>query len=113
MNDINAMLSIAGCNLRFTTSVDDYALNNQVALSELTSLSASGVQVVVGPLNSGAVQTILSYADSNHIVLISPSSTSATLAIPNDYLFRTIPNDQQQALANARMIVDNGRKASS
>jgi len=110
INDINTMLSTAGCNLRFTTSVDDYALNNQVALSELQSLSVSGVQVVVGPLNSGAIQTILSYADANHIVLISPSSTSATLAIPNDYLFRTIPNDQHQALADARMIVDNGAK---
>jgi len=110
INDINTMLSTAGCNLRFTTSVDDYALNNQVALSELISLSASGAQVVVGPLNSGAVQTILSYADANHIVLISPSSTSATLAIPNDYLFRTIPDDSQQALADARIIVDNGAK---
>ena len=64
----------------------------------------------MGPLNSGAIQFILSYANANHIVLISPSSTSATLAIPNDYLFRTIPNDQQQALADARMIVDNGAK---
>src|SRR6266700_3235045 len=111
INDINTMLSTAGCNLRFTTSVDDYALNNQVALSELQSLSASGVQAVVGPLNSGAIQFILSYADANHIALISPSSTSATLAIPNDYLFRTIPDDRQQALADARMISSSGASA--
>lgn len=110
IEDVNAMLSTTGCNLRFSTTVDDYSLNNALALTELQSLSSAGVNVIVGPLNSGAAQFILSYADANHIVLISPSSTSAALAIPNDYLFRTIPDDRQQALADARMIVDNGAK---
>src|SRR6266705_2834114 len=82
IDDINSFLTKAGCNLRFTTSVRDYALDNALALADLQSLAASGVQVVVGPLNSGAAQFLLSYADSNHIVLISPSSTSPALAIP-------------------------------
>jgi branched-chain amino acid transport system substrate-binding protein len=111
INDINSFLSRAGCTLKFATSVHDYALNNSLALTDLQSLTASGVQVVVGPLNSGAAQFLLSFADSNHIVLISPSSTSGALAIPNDYLFRIMPPDGMQGLADARMMIDRGASA--
>ena len=108
INDINSLLSGGGCNLKFATAIDDYQLDNNLALTDLKALAASGVQVVVGPLNSGTAQFILSYADSNHVVLISPSSTSPALAISNDYLYRTVPNDAAQGLADARMFVDRG-----
>jgi branched-chain amino acid transport system substrate-binding protein len=111
INDINSFLSQDGCKLTFAITIDDYALDNARALSDLQSLSASGAQVVVGPLNSGATRFILSFADANHIVLISPSSTASALAIPNDYLFRTAPNDAAQGAADARMMVDRGASA--
>ena len=110
IKDINAQLASAGCNLKFATQVDDYQLDNTLASSDLASLAAAGVQVVVGPLNSGAASTILTYANQNHIVLISPSSTSVALAIPGDYLFRTAPNDRWQGQADARMMTDRGAK---
>ncbi len=108
MNDINSLLSGGGCNIKFATAIDDYQLDNNLALQDLKALAASGVQVVVGPLNSGTAQYILSYAGSNHIVLLSPSSTSPALAVSNDYLYRTVPNDAAQGLADARMLVDRG-----
>ena len=111
IDDINSFLSKAGCSLRFATSVLDYALDNSRALADLQSLTATGVQVVVGPLDSGAAQFLLSYANSNHIVLISPSSTLGALAIPNDYLFRTSPDDPMQGVADARMMIDRGAGA--
>ena len=111
INDINSFISSGGCSLRFAVTVDDYALDNSRALSDLQSLTASGIQVVVGPLNSGAAQYILQYADSNHVVLISPSSSSPALSIPDDYLFRTSPNDAAQGPADARMLVDRGASA--
>lgn len=108
INDINSFLSASGCNLTFKSSISDYALINQNALTALQSFAAAGVQVVVGPLNSGAAAFILQYANSNHIVLISPSSTSVALAIPNDYLFRTAPNDRWQGKADATIFADRG-----
>ena len=108
INDINSFLSSSGCNLRFAVSVSDYHLDSSVALSELQAFAAAGIQVVVGPLNSGAAQNLLAYANANHIVLISPSSTSLALAIPNDYLFRTAPSDKWQGMADARMIQAEG-----
>src|SRR5207245_11235164 len=108
IDDINSFLTSAGCNLKFAASVSDYSLDNSRALSELQAFAAAGVQVVVGPLNSGAIQSILSFANANHIVLISPSSTSVALAIPNDYLFRTAPNDRWQGQADAAMLQAEG-----
>ena len=111
ISDINAFLTQAGCNLKFAVNVNDYGLDNQKGLTALQSFAASGVHVVIGPLNSGTAQFILSYANSNHIVLISPSSTSPALALADDYLFRTVPNDAAQGLADARMLRDRGADA--
>ena len=111
ITDINSVLSASSCNLKFALQVSDYALSNDQALSELQAFHASGISVVVGPLNSGAAAFILTYANNNHIVLISPSSTSPTLAINNDYLFRTVPNDAAQGAADGRMLWDRGAKS--
>jgi branched-chain amino acid transport system substrate-binding protein len=120
VNDINSYLangqgaasSVTPCNLKFAVSVSDYALDSSKALTDLQAFAASGVQVVVGPLNSGAIiGGLLSYANSNHIVIISPSSTSVALAIPNDYLFRTAPNDRWQGMADATMLHTEGANA--
>src|SRR6266480_296496 len=109
INDINSLLSSGGCTgLKFATAVVDYGLRNADGLSGLQSLASSGAQVVVGPLNSGTAQYILSYAISNHIIMISPSSTATTLAISNDYFYRTVPNDINQGKADARMFVNRG-----
>jgi len=117
VRDINAYLAspqgaatsgTAACNVKFAVSVTDYALDGAKALSGLQTFAAAGVQVVVGPLNSGAAQNILQYANTNHIALISPSSTSVALAIPNDYLFRTAPNDRWQGQADSAMLKAEG-----
>jgi len=111
IQDVNAFTKQSGCSLTFALDNQDYKLDTPTALSELTAMSAAGIQVVVGPLNSGAAAGILSYADSNHIVLISPSSTSQALAINNDYLFRTAPSDAAQGQADAKEILAAGAKA--
>ncbi|MER3602005.1 MAG: hypothetical protein C4339_04710 [Nitrososphaerota archaeon] len=110
-DDVNSYLQKIGCQLTVDLAIVDYALDNQRALSALQTMAAQGIQAVVGPLNSGAAKFILQFADSNRIVLVSPSSTSPALAIPNDFLFRTVPNDAAQGLAGARMMWDRGVRA--
>jgi branched-chain amino acid transport system substrate-binding protein len=111
IQDVNSFVKSSGCSLTFALNNQDYKLDTPTALSELQAMAASGIQVVVGPLNSGAAAGILSYADQNHIVLISPSSTSIALAIPNDYLFRTAPDDAAQGQADAKELLAAGAKA--
>jgi len=111
INDINSFLATSGCNLKFTTQVNDYALDSSKALTDLRALAAAGIQVVVGPLNTGALYNLIQFADANHIVLISPSSTSAALAIPASpakYFFRTAPDDRWQGMADAKMVQTEG-----
>ncbi|HZF21673.1 MAG TPA: ABC transporter substrate-binding protein, partial [Dongiaceae bacterium] len=108
INDINNFLSSAGCTLKFVVSVTDYALDYSKVIGDLQAFDFQGIQVVVGPINAGAINAILPYADSHHIVLISPDVTSIALAIPNDYLFRTAPNDRWQGMADARMARAEG-----
>ena len=113
VNDINSYLastSYAG-KVKFNVVVLDYALDNTKAQNDMSTFKSDGISVVVGPLNSGTAQALLSYADSNQIVMISPSSTSAALAIPNDYLFRTAPTDVVQGMADARMMYQSGARA--
>ncbi len=110
VNDINAYLqntSWAG-KVSFNVAVEDYALDNTKATNIMNTFKSDGIAVTVGPLNSGSAQAILSLADSDQIVMISPSSTSAALAIPNDYLFRTAPTDNVQGMADAAMMWQNG-----
>jgi branched-chain amino acid transport system substrate-binding protein len=111
ITDINNYLTAIGdTNVKFATITEDTGLNPATALTDLQTLSADGVQVVVGPLTSGEASNVLQYADTNHIVLISPSSTAISLAIPNDYLFRFVPNDAAQSFAIARALVSENVK---
>jgi branched-chain amino acid transport system substrate-binding protein len=112
VTDINNYLATTPYNgkFHFNVVVENYALDNTQALTDMGTFKSDGISVVVGPLNSGAAQAILSTADSDQIVLISPSSTSAALAIPNDYLFRTAPTDVIQGMADAKMIYQDGVK---
>jgi len=115
VSDVNAWVqntSWAG-KVTFKVDVEDYALNPTTADTELKSMAASGISVVVGPLNSGAAEAILSDADSLHVVLVSPSSTSPALAIPStpgnpSYLFRTAPDDRYQGQADATEMYGQG-----
>jgi branched-chain amino acid transport system substrate-binding protein len=114
ITEINAQLTSAGCKLTFTLNNQDYGLDNTKALNDLTAMAAAGTQVVIGPLNSGSAAAILSYANSNHIVLISPSSTSPALHVTdvtNNYLFRSAPNDAAQGQGIAREVLTWGAKA--
>jgi branched-chain amino acid transport system substrate-binding protein len=114
IQEVNAWTKANGCSLTFALNNQDYALDNTKALSALQAMATAGTSVVIGPLNSGAARAILQFANSNHIVLISPSSTSPALHvtdITNNYLFRTAPNDAAQGQAIAREVLTQGAKA--
>ncbi len=111
INDVNSYLQSTGyTNLKFAAIYEDTGTNPATALTDLQTLSSDGVQAVVGPLSSSEASNILQYADTNHIVLVSPSSTAISLAIPNDYLFRFVPNDAAQSYAIGRALVSQNVK---
>jgi branched-chain amino acid transport system substrate-binding protein len=111
IQDVNAFTKQAGCSLTFALNDQDYKGDGPTAATDLQTFNAAGITAVVGPLSSGVAAGLLTYADTNHIVLISPSSTSIALAIPNDYLFRTAPDDLAQGQGDAHELLAAGAKA--
>jgi branched-chain amino acid transport system substrate-binding protein len=105
------MLAAAGSSTRFAIVAQDYALDTTKATNIVNAWASQGINVIVGPLNSGTAAGILSIVNSNHQVLISPSSTAPQLGIANDYLFRTAPNDANQGHGMARTLCTQNVKA--
>jgi len=110
ISDINSWLSTTGSSVQFAITIEDTATDPATCLSKLQTLAAQGIQVYVGPMTSAEVRNVLSYANTNHLVLISQSSTAEDLGIPNDYLFRFVPTDFAQSAAVARTVWQYGIK---
>jgi branched-chain amino acid transport system substrate-binding protein len=74
------------------------------------TLAQQGIKVIIGPAASSQVKAVKSFADSNQIVIISPSSTAPTLAIPDDFIFRTVGSDAGQAKVLAALAFQEGAR---
>jgi branched-chain amino acid transport system substrate-binding protein len=110
IKDLNAKVASMGCNVKFQAVILDDATQDEKALQNVQTFAQQGIKVVIGPAASSQVKAVKSFADSNHIVIISPSSTAPTLAIPNDYIFRTVGSDALQAKVLATLVAHEGFK---
>ena len=68
--------------------------------------NGSGPSLYVGPSTSENAARVLPYANANGIVLISPSSTAPSLAVPGDSLFRMAAPDSLRGIVLGDMISD-------
>jgi len=87
---------------------EDSATNPVIALEKLTVLNAKGIGIVVGPETSSNIRNMKGYSDSNNMLLISCCSSAPALAIPNDSVFRLVPDDSNQGPAIAKLIQHEG-----
>jgi len=107
--DINTWLASSGSTVQFAVTHEDTATDPATCLQKLQTLAAQGIQVYVGPMTSAEVRNVLSYADTNQLVLISQSSTAADLGNrTNSFLFRFVPTDFAQSKAVARTVYQYG-----
>ena len=83
---------------------EDSATNPVVALEKLSSLKAKGIDIVVGPETSSNLKNLKGYSDANNMLLFSCCSTAPALSIPNDSIYRLVPNDTFQGIALAKTI---------
>ena len=96
----------AGWNLKMVS--EDSATSPVIALEKLSVLNAKGIKLVVGPETSSNIRNIKGYSDSNNMLLISCCSSAPALAIPNDSVFRLVPDDSNQGVALAKLIQHEG-----
>jgi branched-chain amino acid transport system substrate-binding protein len=86
----------------------DSQCNPKTAKTAMQSLIDKGVVAVIGDGCSSASVAALTLANNNKVPMISPSASSATLSIPNDYFFRVVPSDNYQAAYIAQAIRKKG-----
>ena len=97
----------AGWYLNMTIR-DSYA-NKTIALAEIEDLHDNhGIKVVLGPATSENVNHTKPFADKNNMLLVSCCSTAHSLAIPGDSLYRLAPDDNNQGMAIAKLMEDQG-----
>jgi len=96
VEEVNDFLEKMGAGWRLKLYIEDTETKPSVALEKLMALHSKGVKVVIGPMASDCLKNLKEYADSNKILVVSPSSTSPALAIPDDYIFRFPPTDELQ-----------------
>ena len=110
IDDLNEEVQAYGFNVKFEAVILDDKTRDEDALNNIRTLHQLGIKVIIGPAASSQVKTVKSYADANKIVIITPSSTAPTLAIPNDYIFRNVGSDTVQAKALAALLKHEGVK---
>ncbi|MGC8975026.1 MAG: ABC transporter substrate-binding protein [Thermoprotei archaeon] len=110
IEDLNKEVQAYGFNVEFRSVILDDGTTEEKALQNVQSFAQQGIKVIIGPAASAQVKAVKSYVDSNKIVLISPSSTAPTLAIPNDYVFRTVGSDAGQAKVLATLAYQEGAR---
>ena len=111
VDDFNEYLEERGESWKLRVIEEDTATNPVVALDKLTGLRSKGIDLVSGPITSSNIRNIKSYADANGMVLVSCCSTAPSLAVANDNLFRTTPNEKTNAEVAARLVHSQGVEA--
>lgn len=107
-SEINDWLEAIGEDWRIEVRVEDTQVDPAIALSKIQTLAGEGIKYVIGPMSSAEVSEIRTFADQNEILVISPSSTSPALAIPDDFIYRFCPTDLFQGPAAMEMVRDAG-----
>jgi branched-chain amino acid transport system substrate-binding protein len=110
VDDVNNQLAKSGSSSRVGLVIEDTKTDPNVAREKLMDLASKGMRIVIGPATSANVAAVKEYADKNGILIVSSSSTAPSLAIPNDNVFRFVPDDTHQAEALAKQMWDEGTR---
>jgi branched-chain amino acid transport system substrate-binding protein len=110
VDDVNNQLAKSGRSTRVGLIIEDTKTDPAVALEKLMDLASKGIRIVIGPPTSAEVAAVKGYADKNDILIVS-ISTAPSLAIPNDNVFRFVPDDTHQAETLAKQMWDEGKRA--
>ena len=110
VDDVNQTL-LGSSRTRVRLAVEDTRLDPDVALEQLRALASRGVKVVIGPQSSAEVAALKPFADANGLLLISQGSTASLLSMPDDNLFRFVPDDSEEIAALATLLVSDGVRA--
>lgn len=77
-------------------------------VNAMNALISDGIQLIVGSATSGCTSAITSIANSEGVVIMTPSGTADSLTTTMDYVFRTCFRDSFQGELAAQYAKDEG-----
>jgi branched-chain amino acid transport system substrate-binding protein len=107
-DDLNAQLSAQGSPTRVSLRIQDTGLDPARALERLTALAGQGVRIFIGPQSSSEVAALKPFADSAGVIVLSQGSTAGSLSIPDDNVFRLVPDDGEEGVATVKLLLGDG-----
>ena len=97
--DFNRYADQRGLDLSIALRHLDTETSPDTAHAHLERLSADGVNLVLGPSIDIITHDMVRYADENDMLLLSCCSSVPSLAIPDDSLYRMLPDQRVHAQA--------------
>lgn len=107
-DDLNAQLSAQGSPTRVSLRIQDTGLDPAQALDRITALAGEGVRIFVGPQSSSEIAALKSFADANDVIVLSQGSTAGSLSLPDDNVFRLVPDDGEEGVAVVKLLLADG-----
>ena len=111
IDEINNDYAQRSIPYRFELTVFDTKIDANLALEAMRTIAANGFKLVIGPQTSAELIAIKPIADSLGILVVSPSSTTSLLSVPNDMVFRYAPGEQIVGEAMATSMYSKGKRA--
>ena len=93
---------------QLAVEVKDDQGDSTECVNAMNALISDGIQLVVGSATSGCTSAITSIANSEDVVMITPSGTADSLTTTMDYVFRTCFRDSFQGELAAQYALDEG-----
>jgi branched-chain amino acid transport system substrate-binding protein len=109
--DMNAYAKLLGYDVTYQWLVDNAGSQDATHLEKVQGYRSMGVTCFQGGGWSSQAQASLSYINSNHQLMWSYSSTSPTLSIAGDRLYRACPSDAALAPALVDVMWNYGIKS--
>jgi ABC-type branched-subunit amino acid transport system substrate-binding protein len=106
--DINEYLYKSHSSFKIRLIIEDTQTNPLVSLEKTKNLAAKSIKIIIGPATSAELKATQEYANTNGILLISPSSTAPSLSIAGNNVFRFVSDDTHQAQAISKLMWDDG-----
>lgn len=111
VEDFNAYLTEQGAAWQLEMDSEDTGTAPVLTLEKFQSLHARGISTVVGPFASANINSIINYANTNDMLVLSYGSTAPALAIADDSVYRMTPDDNNQGKVLGKLLDARGIEA--
>ena len=103
--EINGSGGVNGLNLSFIAE-DDEGLPEKSVNAYTKLVTKDRVNVIIGSITSGCTKAITSLAQTQSVLLVTPSATEVSITDAGDYIFRACFIDPFQGTVGGRFVTE-------